>query len=271
VRAVERTLVATLPDADEPNPGNPIHSTDTARDYGFRAALVGGATIYGWCTGAIIEAAGMEWLDRGWAHVSFRRPVFPNDELRVRIAADGEIEVRSADDRIRIDGRIGLGAAPWPAVVAPVRKAPEPPPDPLPALTPDNVPVGEDLRARRVRLSRADADTFCREKQSEMLACFYGDDARVHPAWLANQPIYWLHHSFAYGPAIHTESRIEHVRGARVGQDFTVLGRCADAFERNGHCYIVNDTEIVDAADELVARIRHTAIFQVAKTRGEGT
>src|SRR5262249_45758228 len=47
VRGVERSLVATMPDADASNPGNPIHSTDTARDYGFRAALVGGATIYG--------------------------------------------------------------------------------------------------------------------------------------------------------------------------------------------------------------------------------
>ncbi len=49
VRAVERTIVAVMPEADAPNPGNPIHSSDGARDYGFRAALVGGATIYGWC------------------------------------------------------------------------------------------------------------------------------------------------------------------------------------------------------------------------------
>jgi hypothetical protein len=270
VRNVERTLVATMPDADAPNPGNPIHSTDTARNYGFRAALVGGATIYGWCVAPIVEAAGVEWLDHGWVHVSFRRPVFPNDELRLRIGADGTFEVRGRDDRVRIDGRIGLGDAPWPAVARPTRKAPEPPADPLPVLTPDTVPVGRDLRARRVPLSRADAEAFCRDKQNETLPIFYGTDARVHPAWLANQPIYWLHHSFGYGPAIHTESRIEHVRGARVGQDFTVLGRCADAFERNGHRYIVNDVDIVDAADRLVARIRHTAIYRVAKAREEG-
>ena len=271
MRTIERTIVAAMPDADAPNPGNPIHSTDTARDYGFRAALVGGATIYGWCTASIIDAAGIEWLDRGWSHVSFRRPVFPDDELHVRIDASGAFEVRGADDRVRIDGRVGLGTAPWPTVVAPTRKAPEPPADPLPALTPDNVPVGRDLRARRVPLSRADAEAFCRHTQNETLAIFYGADARVHPAWLANQPIYWLHHSYSYGPAIHTESRIEHVRGARAGQDFTVYGRCADAFERKGHRYIVNDVEIVDAADRLIARIRHTAIYQLANPRGEGT
>src|SRR5262249_44585828 len=153
------------------NPGNPIHSTDTARDYGFRAALVGGATIYGWCAAAIIDASGMGWLDRGWAHVSFRRPVFPGDQLHVRIDADGAFEVRGGDDRVRIDGRVGLGTAPWPAVVAPTRKAPEPPAVLLPVLTPANVPVGHDLRTRRVPLSRADAETFCRDKQNEMLTC----------------------------------------------------------------------------------------------------
>jgi MaoC like domain len=271
VRAVERTIVAAMPDPDAPNPNNPIHSTDTARDYGFRAALVGGATIYGWCAATIIDAAGIDWLDRGWANVEFRRPVFPNDELRVRVDADGAFEVRGADERIRIDGRVGLGAAPWAEVIAPRRKPPEPAADPLPALTPANVPVGRELLARRVSLTRAEAEAFCRDKQNESLACFFGADARVHPAWLANQPIYWLHHSFSYGAAIHTASRIEHVHGARVGQDFDVLGRCADAFERKGHRYIVNDVEIVDTADRLVARIRHTAIYQVAKTSGEGT
>lgn len=271
MRAVERTIVAAMPDADVPKPENPIHSTDTARDYGFRAALVGGATIYGWCAGAFIDAAGLDWLDSGWAIVSFKRPVFPKDVLHVRIATDGAFEVRGADERVRIDGHIGLEDPPWPAVDAPVHKPPQPPADPLPHLTPENVPIGRDLRARRVPLSRADAESFCRDKQNETLQIFYGADARVHPAWLANQPIYWLHHSFAYGPAIHTESRIEHVRGARVGQDFVVLGRCADAFERKGHRYIVNDVEITDAIGQLVARIRHTAIYQVAKPRREGT
>ena len=257
-----------MPEADAPNPGNPIHSSDGARDYGFRAALVGGATVYGWCVPAIIEAAGMSWLAHGWVDVAFRRPVFPNDELTMRIQPNGTFEVRDDDDQVRIEGQVGLGDAPWLAdITSPTRKASEPAADPLPALSPQNVPVGKDLRARRVPLSRVDAETFCREKQSETLACFYGEAAHIHPAWLANQPIYWLHHSFSYGPAIHTESRIQHRRDARVGQDLLVLGRCARAFERKGHQYIVNDVEILDELGESVAAIRHTAIYLVAKSK----
>jgi hypothetical protein len=267
MRAIERTIMASMPEADAPNPDNPIHSSDGARDYGFRAALVGGATIYGWCVPAIIDAAGMGWLDHGWVDVAFRRPVFPNDRLAVRIDASGTFEVRGEDGRVRIDGHVGLGDAPWPAeIAAPARGPAEPAAEPLPRLTPENVPVGRDLRARCVSLSRIDAETFCRAKQSETLACFFGAAAHVHPAWLANQPIYWLHHSFNYGPAIHTASRIQHRHGARVGQDFTVCGRCVDAFERNGHHYIVNDVDIVDSLGTSVAAIRHTAIYQVAKS-----
>ncbi len=267
MRAVERSIVAVMPEADAPNPGNPIHSSDGARDYGFRAALVGGATIYGWCAAAIIDAAGMGWLEHGWVDVAFRRPVFPNDRLTVRIAADGTFEVRGDDDRVRIDGHLGLGDAPWlREITIPIRKHPEPAADPLPRLSPQNVPVGQELRARCVPLSRDAADAFCREKQGETLACFYGDAAYIHPAWFANQPIYWLHHSFSYGPAIHTESRIQHRRDARVGQELVVVGRCVDAFERKGHQYIVNDVEILDAAGGSLASIRHTAIYQVAKS-----
>jgi MaoC like domain len=268
VRAVERTIVAEMPEADAPNPGNPIHWSDGARDYGFRAALVGGATIYGWCVDAIIDAAGMQWLEHGWADVAFRRPVFPNDRLTIAIDTNGTFEVRGDDTRVRIDGHIGLGNAPWLAeLTVPLHKHAEPAADPLAPLTPHNVPVGEELRTRLVPLSRAEAEAFCREKQNETLACFYGDNARIHPAWYANQPIYWLHHSFSYGPAIHTASRIQHRRDARVGQNLTIAGRCVDAFERKGHHYFVNDVEIRNSANAAVASIRHTAIYQVAKSQ----
>lgn len=267
MRTVERTIIAAMPEADAPNPGNPIHSSAGARDYGFRAALVGGATIYGWCAAAIIDAAGMSWLEHGWADVAFRRPVFPNDKLTIRVASDGAFEVRSDDGRVRIDGHVGLGDAPWlREITPPMHKHPESAADPLPRLSPQNVPVGQELRARRVSLSRDEAEAFCREKQGETLACFYGEAARIHPAWFANQPIYWLHHSFSYGPAIHTESRIQHRRDARVGQELLVIGRCADAFERKGHQYIVNDVDILDAAGSALASIRHTAIYQVGKS-----
>jgi hypothetical protein len=122
-----------------------------------------------------------------------------------------------------------------------------------------------------VRLDADEHERFCREKQDERRSDFLGRDAPAHPAWLASQPIWLLHHSFEYGPAIHTASRIQHHRAVRVGAALLVCGRCVDAYERKGHHYIVNDCAILDDAGNVTTQIRHTAIFQLATSRGVST
>ena len=259
-------LRAFMKNPDEEK-SNAIHSTSGARDYGFQGALVGGATAYGWAAKLFVETLGNQWLDFGWAQVRFRQPVYPGDELVVAIDDDGSFDVRrDVDDVSCFSGRVGRGDAPWLRDIGiPSRRLPEPMPDPMPDLTLGNVPVGRELRTRAVSLSVADAETYARDKLRETLDCFYGENASIHPAWVAEQPIHWLHHSYNYGPSIHTESHIQHLCRAEVGQTFCIAGTCRDAYERKGHHYIVNDTEIRDADDRAVARVRHTAIFQVRK------
>src|SRR3546814_647385 len=83
----ERRLTATLDTPDDRRAiSNEIHSTDGAKDYGYRAALVGGATVFGWATPAILDALGEGWLAHGWAEAAFRRPTYPGDELTVVVA-----------------------------------------------------------------------------------------------------------------------------------------------------------------------------------------
>ena len=252
------------PDAEK---SNAIHSTSGARDYGFQGALVGGATAYGWAASFFVETLGNQWLDFGWAQVRFRQPVYPNDDLVVILGDDGSFDVRRDIDEVScFFGRVGRGEAPWLGDVGiPNRRPPEPMPNCIPDLTLRDAPVGQELRTREVHLSVADAEAYARDKQQESLDCFFGSDASIHPAWIAEQPIHWLHHSYNYGPSIHTESRIQHLRRGQVGQTYCVAGICRDAYERKGHHYIVNDTEIRDAADRAVARVQHTAIFRVRK------
>jgi hypothetical protein len=54
----------------------------------------------------------MQWLATGWADIAFRRPVFPDDLLTVGIALTA-VRGGGSDQRIRIDGRIGIGDAAW--------------------------------------------------------------------------------------------------------------------------------------------------------------
>ena len=255
-----------MPEADAPNPANPIHSSDGARDYGFRAALVGGATIYGWCVPAIIDAAGMAWLEQGWVDVAFRRPVFPNDVLTVRIDANGTFEVRGEDDRVRIDGHVGLGDATWLAeLTLPTRNPRNPPQTRCPRCHRTTYPSGVicahvACRYRAPTQKRSAAKNSRRRWHASM-----GTGARS--SRVARQSAHLLAASFVcVRPRNSHREPIQHRCDARVGPDYLVLGRCVDAFERNAHRYIVNDVEILGDAEQSIAVIRHTAIYQVAKS-----
>ena len=83
----EFTAFMDDPDADKPNP---IHSTETAKEHGFRGALVGGATAFGWTARTIVEALGPEWLDSGWVHLKFVDPIYPEDPLRFEVEPDDD-------------------------------------------------------------------------------------------------------------------------------------------------------------------------------------
>ena len=261
------------PEAD--NPANPIHSGDGARSHGFKAALVGGATVYGWAVGAIVESLGEAWLEHGWAEVEFRRPVYPDEELEARVDADGALTVAVGAEDVRLRGRVGLGDAPWRAEFRDARNVPPQPALAVrPRLTRQTVPVGADLRARALVLSREESERFCREQQHETREIFFGAHALAHPAWIASQPIHLLHHAFDYGPAIHVGSRIQHLGAIRVDTPLVIAGTCIDAFARKRNEYIVNDVSIYAADDRdrraPLAQIRHTAIYDLAKPISTG-
>lgn len=264
---VVEKLTAFMKDPDKVKP-NPIHSTSTAREYGYQGALVGGVTAYGWTVATVVKTLGHSWLDSGWAEIHFKRPIYPGDELEVIVDEQGALAVKNSGS-ICFSGKVGLGDAPWRnELTESNRVEAEPSPDPTPSLTPENVPVGQDLAGRRVALSRNQSVEFCRDRQHERLECFYANPARVHPSWIAGQAIHWLHHSYSFGPSIHTRSRIQHLHPAYAGQDFIVTGRCIDAYQKRQHEYIVCDIALRDGDGTTSALVRHTSIYQVANKRG---
>lgn len=266
----ERHITAFLDGEDSPDILNPIHSTEVATQYGFRAALVGGVTTYGWMAPAVLEALGERWLEDGWADVSFRRPIFPGDELvaRVEPGDDGawQAAMINEDGERCIAGTVGLGKAPWlDELVLPARREAEERPAMLPALTMENAPLGQDLRPLAVPLSREDAATWMRDKQHDDSAFWTGPGGRIHPGWIAGRMTPLLHHSYDYGPSIHTRSQVQHLAPAIIGQTPVFAGRFRETFERKGHRYAVVDGVMLGEDGRELARLRHTTIFQVAK------
>jgi hypothetical protein len=272
LQLAERPRTAFLDGEDSPDILNPIHSTAVAAQYGFRAALVGGVTVYGWLTPVILEVLGERWLSAGWADVRFRRPVYPGDALTARCEAVGDGSARvamvNAEGVACIEGEVGNGMAAWVSSFhSPVRRIAEERPAQLLRLTLDSAPTDQDLRPVLVPWSRDDARTWALEKQRDDADRWTGESAIVHPSWIAARMTPLLHHSFDYGPSIHTRSQVQHLAVAPAGQAFTVAGHFIQAYEEKGHQYAELDGVLLGEDGHELARMRHTTIFRIRPPR----
>ncbi|MBT5775023.1 MAG: hypothetical protein HOH95_11675 [Dehalococcoidia bacterium] len=274
-RFAENVITAFLDGPDNPNIPNAIHSTEGAKDYGYKAALVGGVTVWGWATPTILEALGERWLQDGWAKIRFRRPTYPGDELTVRVeqndAGSWDFRMTKPDGEDALAGEVGLGKAEWfPELTQAERTTAEERPDQLPQMTLDLAKAAGDIRPMATEISVEEALEYALEKQRTDLPLFVSDHPRVHPGWIAGRMIRLLHHTFDYGPAIHAGSHIQHLAPFEAGQTITQAARIVDAYERKGHHYAVVDGMLLGEDGTELVRLRHTTIFQVAKRENAG-
>ncbi len=264
----ERQLLAFLDGEDSPTISNPIHSTEVAAQYGFRGALVGGVTVYGWLTPPAIEVLGERWLSDGWADVRFRRPTFPGEMMtaRVELGGDGVTAVAMVNPAgaATVEGTAGVGKAPWFAeLTAPGYRPAETKPESVPELTLDTALNGQLLRPMPVPWSAADASAYAENLQQDTTGRFNGPAPLIHPGWIAARMTPLLKHSFNYGPSIHVRTQVQHLAAARAGQTFTVEGKFLGAYEQNGHHVAELDGSLISETGEEVARLRHTTIFRI--------
>ena len=268
----ERQILAFLDGEDSPTISNPIHSTEVAAQYGFRGALVGGVTVYGWFTPPLIDVLGERWLRDGWADVRFRRPTFPGDLMTARVDLGGDgaatVAMLNPEGVATIEGSAGTATAPWFGELTPPSGRPaEPKPAAVPMLTIESAPTGQALRPMLVRWSEADASAYAENLQQDTSGRFSGPGGLVHPGWIAARMTPLLKHSYDYGPSIHIRTQVQHLAPARAGQAFTVEGTFLRAYEQNGHHVAELDGSLMSEEGEEVARLRHTTIFRIRPPR----
>jgi hypothetical protein len=267
MRRCFREITAFLDGEDSPTISNPIHSTEVAKEYGFRGPLVGGVTVYGWCVPAIIDAIGEGWLDSGWADIRFRRPVFPGDRMTAVVAVDhgdATLSMTNQDGESCVVGVLGIGRAAWaPDLVFSPSPKPEPPAAPMPELTLASAPSDVPLRSMEVLFEPAAAEAYARDLQRDPHPGWYGPNPRLHPGWLAARMTPLLKHSFWYGPSIHVRSQVQHLGAGRAGRrPVVVAGHFLRAYDDRGHHTAGLDGRIIDGDGRDVAAIRHTTIFR---------
>ena len=264
-------VLAFLDNDDSPEIRNPIHSTAVAREYGFDGPLVGGVTVWSWCTPAILEALGEAWLDRGWCSFRFRRPTYPGDTMAIHIGPQGDqgrmLRVANQDGINCVVGEVGRGDASWLGELerpgTPL--APVPVDDP-PLLTLESAPVGRDWAAISASMSPADAAAYLEESHSHRDAAppFTGERPRVHPGWLASRCESIMRHNQYVPSSMHTQSRLQFLAPAYATGPIETGARVVKVFERKGHHAVVFNTLVRDAIGRDLALIEHTTIFRIA-------
>ena len=267
-RVVQRSVVAFLDNEDSETISNPIHSTTVAKRFGFAGPLVGGVTVWGWSTPAILDALGEDWLAHGWAEFRFRRPIYPQDQVSIRLErADEWSFAHTMSNQDGVDcvvGRIGLGDGPWAdEFTTPSDMKPGEAPQPKPDLVLDRALVGQEWVAELVPASVEDLISYSSLSHRLDGPRFVGTSPRLHPAWIAARAERIMRHNFALPQSIHTESRVQYLSAADAGQPITVGARCIDVFECNER-HLVRFDCLVRGADGVdIARIRHTTIFKL--------
>ena len=266
--------VTATPDPPPKGVPNPVHRADGARAAGYQAPLVAGVRTYGWAVGAIVEAAGAEWMDGGWIDFSLHRPVFAGDRLTTTVTSTGaatgapdarwDVATVVEPERIVLMGEVGVGSAPWLTELdAPPASPGSDPPPARSTYDVASAPVGRALLPLAAFVTGSDAEAMLHDDLAVDPEPFCRSGrVRLHPYFLAGRMAPLTRHNFTYGPTIHVRSQIQHCAPAWADQEITVGARVVDAYERNGHQYQVLDGRITGAgADDLVL-IRHHTIFR---------
>lgn len=276
---VEQTIDAFLSNEDSPTIGNPIHSTEVAQQFGFRGALVGGVTVWGWATDAILEALGEGWLERGWADFLFRQPTYPGDRLAVRVEPGSDaapdahtVTMTNQDGVLCVVASVGVGDAPWLGdLTKPGDMTPQPSPTPIPPIVMGETPTGVDWRAAEADTDEPTMREFLgRSLPKPSNPLFKGPNAPLHPGWIAGRGERLLRHNVSLPQSIHTRSQVQHLALARGGQKIVTGAHLLDIYERKGHHFANFDLLMQGEDGTPLAQLRYWTIVRVAKPEERG-
>ena len=270
------TRFVAIEDPPEIRKANPIHA-EGATAYGYERAIVAGLSSYGWAAAALIELLGEDWLDRGWADMAFRRPVFAGDELTTTTldrldrtldrtgggeAACTYVQVNAAGKET-VTGRAGLGLAPfrdeW---ELPSRRAPEPPAATKPLMLPADAPTGVDYPPMAVDLSVAATRAWSEGRLGDDHPRYHaGEHPRAHPSWVPGQMTPLIRHSYRFAAGIHTTGRVQYLERMQAPTQVVVAGRWIGNEERKGRWWSTSDAVFLGPDGRELAYCRQEQIL----------
>lgn len=247
-----------------PDSDNKIHDDETARRFGFSAALVPGVEVFAYAVHPLVEASGPAFLQSGAVAIRFRRPVYDGDvvEVAAQPANDGwTLQVIGPNAEIRAVGTahapsttkrdaVDLGRFPVAAMPG------QPPP------ADDRSLAGGNVLGTVEEFADAGA---CAEYVAAIneTSTLYADEGIVHPGILLRMVNASLLRNVELGPWIHTASDCTFLGTAHTGATLSSRAVVMALSSRNGNDYVHYDA-LVLADDTPVLLAHHTAIYRLA-------
>jgi hypothetical protein len=247
---------------------NLIQNDEYARRYGFGAGLVPGISIYAYMSRSLVEFMGKDWLERGSAEVSFVRPVYEGEEIRV----SGSLASVSEDGLLGID-YLASNNQGVPCGIGKARLSPRPPAS-EPAF--DNYPAGRGKLRRPISLETLKVGDlltpittefnwnihwqYCQKSIRDHHPIY---DRTLHPGWLATQADLILAANYDVAAWIDVSTEVQNYHVQEEECTLETRGRVQGKFERNGDHFIVLDIAVFSATHCLQV-IHHTVIFRIA-------
>lgn len=245
---------------------NAIHSDETAKEYGFKGALVPGSATYAHALTAVMATFGEDWFTGGSAFLRFPTPIYTGDRVVVELSGsgpeDGILTSRVGDD-VRARGfASGASRAKAPRTFPLV----DPPAEPVSI---SEVDILDDPWLGSVQL--ATDESKLEDYRAKIL--LPGGVAQqlgvVHPGYLASSYTAIMQPNFARkGPSVHVSTLLNSHKPAPVGEPLSLRGRIERLYGRNGHRYWILELAWYDTAEDLVMHAEHTAIYRLRPPKG---
>ncbi len=253
-----------------PDSANQIHGDEVARQYGFRGGLVPGVTISAYLLHPAVEFWGLDFLNRGAAHVRVSSPLYDEEAFSVRIleqdATAYRAEISQTGDTPSATAEVTL---PELAPAAPLRR-------------------GDPVAGRDFQPPRASFETFERLRDDGCQAFRYRwNDRHNMRAYVRDETLMpelhrmdgqgyanmgfllgcsnWVLASNAQmNPWVHLETRSQNYRA--VPRDASLIAEMIvrDFWEKKGHEFVDVDVHLFDEADDdCVGTINLRAIYRL--------
>ena len=233
-----------------PDAVNEIHGDQVAKAYGFKGALVPGATVAAYLIHPFVEAYGMRYLESGYAHVRLHSPVYDGEtfEVEVEEQAPASFSARLGQGKSALcaSAEIHLDTDPVQPPTIRGDEEGDPKADLMPA-TPENMKWLQDHGCKAfVDYWNLEHRMSAYLKDRSQMSSFYTDLGYANAGFLIGMSNWVVSANVHMNPWVLVEAKCQNF--SSVSQGTKLLGEMAivDLFEKKGHEFFDAEINLFD-------------------------